>query len=315
MFLNELVHWDFKRKSNVKKLTLVLSFFSSICFAVNEKVQFNWANDCFTFMKTGTNEGELSDDNYTNGFHLQYSKDDEDYFIGQDIYTPTVLIVDFLVPSDRPYAGFLYGGYANNNYFEDVKLQLPVHTRHKFTVGIVGPSSYAEPVQTSWHKFTKDHEPKGWDHQLNDEPILNYGYLREYDLNWGEKTFKAHPFWEMNAGNELTNLDGGVLIKLGRDIPEMQDRYKKRYWYFFIGANLDFVIRNIFLDGNTFEESHYVEKKPLVFRQLVGFEKKWETFGMRYGLNFASQEFKMQVGDNHQYGGHDYGEVQLFWTF
>ncbi len=283
--------------------------------AANEKIQFNWDNDYFTFQKTGTMEGELSDDNYTNGFHLQYSKEDEDYFIGQDIYTPTVLIASFLVPSDRPYAGFLYGGYANNNYFEDTNLKLPVHTKHEFKAGVVGPSSYAEEVQTAWHEATKDHKPRGWKYQLKDEPVLNYGYLREYDLNWGQKGFKTHPFMEVNAGNELTNLDGGFLFKIGKDIPEMQDRYKRKYWYFFAGADLDYVIHNIFLDGNTFEDSHSVEKESVVFRQTVGFEKQWEDFGMRYGLHFASQEFKMQIGDNNEYGGHNYGEFQLFWTF
>lgn len=300
----------------MKKYIAVLFLFAGACFVkANEEFNFNWANDFWTLQKTGAMQGELSDDNYTNGFHFQYSKEDKDYFVGQDIYTPTILIVDFLVPSDRPYAGFLYAGYADNNYYNDSWLDLPVHAKHKFTGGIVGPSSYAEDVQTTWHKSTSDYTPKGWKYQLKDEPIANYSYFREYDLNWGNKNFKTVPFFEANAGNQLTNFDSGLTLRIGNNLPEFEDRYKNNYWCFFVGGDVDLVAHNIFLDGNTFKDSHSVEKKNVVVRQTYGFEKQWDAFGLRYVLHTASQEFKMQVGDNSKYGGHTYAELNLIYNF
>lgn len=299
----------------IKKLCLVL--YSAIQLSHGQQIKLDWDNDYFAFqLSKDSTRKDFSDDNYSNGFHLQYSEDDEDYFIGHQIYTPHFLVVDFLIKEDRPYAGFLYGGYSKH-YYSDTGfiVSLPNHTCHKLTLGIIGPSSKAENIQKSWHKTFQDYPPSGWDYQLKDEPILNYGFLNEYDLFTDRKGYKLLPYIECNVGNELIDSQIGYKFKIGKNIPPINKRYEKDYSYMFFGSCIDYVYRNIFLDGNTFEDSHSVEKESVIYKNIIGYEKKYKTIGIGYEFNTSSKEFKYQRDDSDLIKGHSYGKVSFSYNF
>ena len=68
--------------------------------------------------------------------------------LGQNIYTPADTTSYQLVAEDRPYAGWLYFGFgfaANQGSRRYDKLELEI--------GVVGPLSFAEEVQTFWHSL------------------------------------------------------------------------------------------------------------------------------------------------------------------
>jgi hypothetical protein len=60
-------------------------------------------------------------------------------------------------------------------------------------------------------------------------------------------------------------------------------------WHLFAGANLEGIARNIFLDGNTWKDSHSVDKKPLVADFSVGFAFSFETVKITYRTLFRTR--------------------------
>jgi hypothetical protein len=65
-------------------------------------------------------------------------------------------------------------------------------------------------------------------------------------------------------------------------------------WYLFAGLEGRAVLRNIFLDGNTFSDSHSVDKKPFVGDLQAGLAVQWGRFRFSYTEIFRSKEFEEQ---------------------
>ncbi len=205
------------------------------------------------------------------------------YSLGQDIFTPENIDARSEVRNDRPYAGWLYGGIGltseNGIQLDNLELNL----------GIVGPLSYAEEVQTNWHDFIGIPEPRGWDNQLKNEPGVVLYYERKWravqkllvnDLipieNLG---FDLTPHLGTALGNVYTYGAAGLTVRFGDNLPDDYGPPRIRPslpgsdffrpsdnigWYIFAGFEGRFVARNIFLDGNSFRDGPDVDKRLLV---------------------------------------------------
>jgi hypothetical protein len=203
------------------------------------------------------------------------------FSIGQNIYTPDNIEETELIPDDRPYAGITY---AELGYHKRISNRM--HTIG-LCAGIVGPDSYAEEMQTTFHDILNSSEPRGWDNQLENEPVicLVYDYRRRLFGNPGAKGFGNNVIYSFGAslGNALTAADTGLMWRIGWRIPsdfgsfpiqpanglsaEMEEQFcrtsERRFGvHGFLSASGRAVAHNIFLDGNTFRDSHSVDKKP-----------------------------------------------------
>lgn len=205
------------------------------------------------------------------------------FSVGQNIYTPNDIEATELVPDDRPYAGITYMEIGFHRKFEN-----RMHTLG-LCAGIVGPHSYAEALQSKVHVLLKNKEPKGWDHQLKDEPVLCliYDYKRKIfasNINagaGGDVIFNTGG----GIGNVSTYYNIGVMIRGGWNVPNDCGNFpiqpatcfhselkqsvcgtqKKKYGaHLFFSASSQLVLHDILLDGNTFRDSHRVDKKPLI---------------------------------------------------
>jgi len=96
--------------------------------------------------------------------------------MGQVIQTPDDLSRSDLIEDDVPYAGVLTlqaTWYAfNDNEFRGLEI----------TAGVAGPPSLAEQTQKTVHKLIGSPDPKGWDHQLDTEPVINFNYMRKHKI-------------------------------------------------------------------------------------------------------------------------------------
>jgi len=241
--------------------------------------------------------------------------------IGQNMYAPEDLERSDLILDDRPYAGITYlgaGFHAKDSRRMD---------SFEINIGIVGPHSYAEQVQKTWHKFIDTTEPKGWDHQLKDELILNLHYERKWKLlksNFGKGVgFDLIPHAGAALGNALTGINTGAqarfgwhlpndfgtfLIRPGSDTNAPMDEDDPRFYpvsprlgcHVFAGVNASAVIRNIFLDGNTFRDSHSVDKKPLVVQGVAGVAVMVHRFKITYAYVYQTREYDIQQ-ENQEY--------------
>jgi hypothetical protein len=102
-------------------------------------------------------------------------------------------------PGDVPWAGSL--GWAESWYAFDNR------TLNAFQIyfGILGPYSLADSFQVQIHDWINADEPRGWDNQLETEPLLNlnYAYKRKI-ISAGEYSTKGF------AGDFAVGLEGAL---------------------------------------------------------------------------------------------------------
>ncbi len=242
--------------------------------------------------------------------------------LGQQIYTPQDIETAALLPNDRPYAGWSY-------------LNIAVHGRSEnhldsmtFTVGVIGPDSYASDVQRGLHEIIDSTPPNGWDNQLKNELGLNLYFLhdRRFWKRTGSNEFEIELIdsTQLALGNVDTRLSYGWRLRAGRQLPsdfklgkirhadpgfEPEDHYgifaqvaePTTHLYFELQVSESYVARNIFLEGNTFRDSHSVKKRDWVSEISAGFTYGKEDFRTSFLYTYRTQEFSTQ-NDGAAYG-------------
>lgn len=231
--------------------------------------------------------------------------------IGQSMFTPVDVHNPNLVPGERPYAGWLYLGLGLVWKKPHVKNTLI------FNLGVVGPWSMAEQTQRTIHDILDQRSPAGWNHQLRNEVGINVSYERKWrfrdphdrnGVNWD-----ILPYAGASLGNVYTHGTLGTELRLGWNLPddfgtgaisdtattptplENSAAVQRRFGFHFFGrAEGRAVLRNIFLDGNTFRDSHSVDKYPFVADLSLGFALNWRNSKLSYAYIYRTLEFKGQ---------------------
>lgn len=212
--------------------------------------------------------------------------------LGQHIYTPQDLKTSELIEDDNPYAGWLFGEVKRERLTKDIRNATGI------TVGIIGPWSGAEAVQKFVHKdLGLGTPPKGWNNQLDNEP----GLVLEYDRD--EITFRKEFLGQrldsvssfmVRAGNIYTDLNYNKIIRFGYNPPEL-DGYQGKFSLFgYSGLGASLVARNIFYDGNTWEDSHSVGSEPAVGRVIWGAGLQVYGFEIVLDGTLSTPEHKQQ---------------------
>lgn len=332
------------RKSTLATL-LLTGVFTSSALAEQEERPFQDHKGIYTFsVENDIVTGQ--DNNYTNGFRFSYISPEGDvpYWLdrsgalvpffaqdghkrwslqfGQSIYTPENIETTAPQPNEQPYAGWLYGtaGLTSDTG--------KILDRFELTLGIVGPASMAEHVQETVHDFLGSPHPMGWQYQLENEP----GIVLSYERQWRAFQASGPGGWGVDftprAGASLGNIftDGsvGAIARLGQDLPadygpplirssmSGSDFFiptEELGWYLFAGAEGRGVARNIFLDGNTFEDSPSVDKKHWVGGLQAGLAVVYRDMRVSYTHVLLTDEYEGQTGNN------QYGAVSLSMRF
>lgn len=249
--------------------------------------------------------------------------------LGHNIYTPTDTEARNLITDDRPYAGWLY---ASASLYAETGKGIGDHfteTLDKVALefGIVGPAALGEPVQNEYHKLIGVDTSKGWDNQLENEPGINLIGERK----WRHKSLRffgleadAIPHVGVSLGNVYTHMNGGLTLRIGQELyvdygpplirPSLSgfgaiNPAEKFSWYAFAGVDGRWVLRNIFLDGNTFASSHSVEKKQLVGDFVAGIAVTYHDVRIAFTHVMRSREFEKQTEPDR------FGAVTLSYRF
>jgi hypothetical protein len=277
--------------------------------------------------------GSGADRNYTNGFNLTYHNTGHAsdylkdmcrkyvpffeinqttsmyYTLGQNMYTPDDITARTPDPEDRPYAGFLYGSFSIHTLQQDHVDEFAA------AFGVVGPWALGEVAQESVHDLLRIRDPSGWDHQLDNEPAINLSYQRQwpkaYSKEYGPLYFRAAPHVRFSVGNVFTYAAAGVLAQWTPQRNRWQSqplRIRPAFpgsgfftepagmfsWSVFMGLEGRAMGRNIFLDGNTFEDSPSVDKKYFVADASGGISFTLKRTRISYSVNWRSEEFEGQ---------------------
>lgn len=227
------------------------------------------------------------------------------YSLGHNLFTPKAVGSPLQDPNDRPWAAFLYGsvGIATlKNSFVD---------EYELTLGVVGPLALGEEIQRTVHDIVHSVDPQGWDNQLENEPGFMFSWQRRWpralygDLRVASLALAPHT--GVTLGNIYTYANGGVTLKLSSEHSKWHDKpllvrpaipgtgfflpSKDVEWELFAGLEGRAMARNIFLDGNTFEDSHRVDKKPVVLDLSAGASLIWQRVRLSYTVVWRSKEF------------------------
>jgi lipid A 3-O-deacylase len=250
-----------------------------------------------------------------------------EFSIGQSIFTPADIEDPNLIVSDRPYAGWLYASATLVGVLEEDPYHR-VSNSLDFTMGVVGPSSGADEVQRRWHRIIDTRTPRGWDHQLSDEPglVLTYTRVWEYFSQLGDKgpEVSLAPHGVAALGNVYTYAGAGAMMRLGYNLrsdlgpPAISPSFpgsayfrSRSSWsaYLYAGVEGRLMAHNIFLDGNTFEDSHSVDRRVGVGDLQVGAAVRYRNVRLSFANVFRSKEFAGQPEST------EYGAINLTFLY
>lgn len=266
----------------------------------------------FTFLDVNANMPNISEkiDDFIPTFEMNETTS-VFYSVGHNLYTPRDIERRTLDKNDRPWASHIYGSMGlvsiTDNHMDEVEVSL----------GVIGPMALGEPIQKFVHEYISGSpEPQGWDNQLKNEPTLGVAWVRRFpiatQIEMAGLSIGGAPHFGATLGNARTFANAGFNIRLTPESEKWQDapvrvrpalpgtgffetpKNKKFSWYVFAGVDGRAVARDIFLDGNTFTDSHSVDKKYFVADANAGVAVTYDDFRLSYTLVYRTKEFDKQ---------------------
>lgn len=249
------------------------------------------------------------------------------YGLSHQYFTPDDTAITVVQPDDRPYAGWLSvsmeivnEGLVSDSSSTDRYARSSVGLR----IGVVGPAAHGEELQRAWHRLRGLTDPQGWDLQLKNEPGLVYTLNHERQLvrhdfsdGWSADVIGMA---EAAIGNVYTGAELAGTIRLGYNLsPRWKSETMADIGYdahevetspgFFLMAGLAgrYVARDIFVDGNTWRDSHSVDRIPWVSDQVFGLGMHWKQLELRVTVTRRSDQYSTQSGTTR------FGSVVVVW--
>lgn len=232
------------------------------------------------------------------------------FSFGHGLFTPMDNLRGDLIEDDRPYVGaFLLGFGYNARRGDELRTSL-------LRLGMVGPSARGEQVQNGWHKLIGSERFYGWDNQIGDELVAQYvhEHSRRIALSAGDSIW-SHDLighWGGALGNLGSHANAGFEWRFGYRLPDDFGSTPLRpagentapsvdisgnsgwRWHLFVTADGRAVLNDITLDGNTFKDSHSVDKKRFVADLGYGMALTYARWKFAFARYHRTWEFDGQ---------------------
>ncbi|MEM9380633.1 MAG: lipid A deacylase LpxR family protein [Planctomycetota bacterium] len=297
---------------------------------------------------------EPSDRNYTNGIRVQYTAPADEspawarplinalnpfrwdrateigLTAGQQIFTPRDLSRSEVIPDDRPYAGWLFGGIARYDceYDDSDARRRDSQVMTEYVLGVLGPPALGEETQRLAHKIFQGEDPQGWANQVATEPTFMMSLQRQ-DRLWARQARSVGVDFltrvGASVGTPVTNGFVGGMLRTGWRLPRdfaatpsnpslsysaLARRSETPYSvHVFGGAVVRGVAYSSFLDGTLFRSSpHTVAREPWVADLEAGIAVQIGWFRVGYTVVERTPEFR-ERRENHRFGS-----LHVSWT-
>jgi hypothetical protein len=265
-----------------------------------------------------------TDKYYTQGINLEYvhpaignfftsrllirSRSKEAKFgisLEQEAYTPTSITSSEILIGDRPFAASLF--LKIFSIVNDPSKRERISSTLSF--GAIGPTTGGKEIQEVIHRWIDYIQPKGWQHQIHNDVIINYQIEYERGLLNRENYFSLSAKTGARAGTFNTKAYAGAIIMTGYfDDPfkNFSRRERKNQVYLYVEPLLNIVGHDATLQGGLFNKtSPYTIKSTdinrLVFQGNAGIVFKINTVHLEYFQSYLTKEFK--TGQSHLWGG------------
>jgi len=231
---------------------------------------------------------------------------------GQNFYTPHDITVKQVLQGERPYAAWLYGGFAG-------RVSRPARlTSVELQIGTTGKAALGKEIQTWFHSLPgmNSPRPKGWNNQVKPVPGV-VGIIASWDDRFAfpPNTRRASAFFDADAipyyrftvGNVHTHAAIGTMLRFGHNIqgwgtdkiaptvratsgdePQPKDR---RIFYGFAGLEARAVAWNALLQHETYTSRQLPRISRAVADFEVGFEVGYRPWSGGFRWVRRSQEF------------------------
>jgi lipid A 3-O-deacylase len=275
--------------------------------------RFNYDNDYFA----------ATDENYTQGYNLELvlpslsknpinalflKTENTSTVYGLAIehigFTPNNYASDEIQFGDRPFAAAIM--------LKSFKISTDTNKKSRITsslsLGLMGPGAFGEEMQVGIHKVTGNKIPMGWQHQIRNDVVVNYGIDYEKQLlEYGDlMTLQAQ--FNVQFGTLFSNVSTGLngTIGLINSAYSESDSPKKFQVYVYSQAFATVVGYDATLQGGLFsKESPYtiasgdVERLKAQFN--YGLIVKTKTLYFEYSRSAITKEF--ETGQSAKWGG------------
>ena len=230
------------------------------------------------------------------------------YGIQGQVYTPDDTDSRELVKDDRPYAGLLLWRGTLHAFNDTVSDRLGLQ------LGVVGPASGGETFQDFFHDLVGSDKANGWDHQLENEPVIRVEAERLWRLgdgSLGGTEFDTIGMAQAGVGNLRSDAGLGLALRVGKnladtwataspDVAKMARALpggRASSWQLFFTLHGSYVANDITIDGNTFEDSHSVSLEHAQALGSLGFAFSRDNWGLLFAYQMGTDEFEDQDYD------------------
>ncbi|MDP1622112.1 MAG: lipid A deacylase LpxR family protein [Bacteroidales bacterium] len=218
----------------------------------------------------------------------------------QNMFTPSTTKTGGILYGDRPYAAYLYAGTFKITNDKARRFR----QTSELDAGIIGPNSYGEWVQRSFHNAVPtNNEPLGWEFQIKNDLILNYMVSFEKGV-LSQKNFEFLLALTGNVGTLYSNLAGGGQIRAGWFNPHFANLgiakkqilndagLRKTQFFFFIKGSGKLVGYDATLQGGMFNRSSVYKLPAGEISRLVFQSSGGITFS-RNGIRLDVEQFML----------------------
>lgn len=222
--------------------------------------------------------------------------------VRQDMYTPTDLTREDIIEEDNPYAGTLTLDLGK------IRLSPDSRTETTIRMGSSGKWSFAAETQIFVHRFLDNFGrnskiPKGWDHQVKAEPLLNLD-IRHTKRVHLSRHLKLDNTISPKVGNIKTEAELDTTFKFGHRIPDFTEQDDDNLnFYTFFGIHNIYRWHNIYYRGGIFRSSpHTVSMENHIFGLHTGISISYSSYRCTFSYVKHTRDYAEQRRRLHEYG-------------
>lgn len=277
-------------------------------------------NDLYTSTK--------NDQYYTNGLEVFYrylsknhhhnvlKKINEVHF-GQYMYSPRRIYVDEEDMFDRPFAGYLFGEFGNTNFYANGNV-----FKKYFQIGLIGPNSLADKVQSGTHRLFHYPTFEQWNYQINNAlglqanfmvslPFLTKFNNERLDFQWQSEAKIGAIFTSLST-SFVARIGIKKLLKLsesnfhGASISE--DTNPKKELYIYMVPSINYQIYDATIQGSLINDKSPVtfDLIPIRINAELGLKYRKNNWNLSYAFVYRGKELKF-----YRNIGYFYGSIRL----
>lgn len=214
-----------------------------------------------------------------------------------------------LIEQDAPYVGLLAWDVGLLAFDESISDEVGL------TLGVVGEMAGGELTQSIVHSINGANQPAGWDNQIDNEIVFRLQARRTwriYETALTTPFFNTEMDWLVGVDGGIGNLRSDVAAGVGFRIGQQLDKnfgsatafpvqkfnrlnVSPYGWYFFANLSADIVVNDIFINGNTFHDSHGVDLNHQQFAVSAGIMANIDDFSILYTFLYITDEYEGQA--------------------